>query len=790
MTDLTQLSLFEVLIKDMYKEPLLNYLATVKNVQIKDLGIKKEKKEQEISISEKIKKLRTNLISLYNKLEIEEINLEPEKKIEFRVTSLYNLIGYISDEVEYYENRLAELNEYQTNSQIELENLKILRGCYKFLEKYGITRENLQIFKFFRFKVFTTFSKNIPNLELALDTLSFPTIYQTEDIGEDNVTFFLIYPTDQEEAIFKELKLLHTNEISLLKKYITNQGINFTRLGKEIDLISKNISRLQNEKKSIRDNNLLKFFAFKETLENIEIFNWSERQFLKTSSNNSILTFYIPSIYTKQVREELSRIFEDKIKIDIIEITKKVMRVEEESKKEPKEIHEIDQREHDVVERFVNPKNLKNEAPTIVKHKSKFISHFEILTKLYGVPAYAEIDPTIFVAISFPILFGIMFGDIGQGLALLIVGLIGARIYKHKKETRYHFSYIIAYCGIGAIVAGLGYGEWFGGHEIFGFQLTPLLINPLDNIFLIFIFALFVGIIQICLGWFIQFLNYWKQHKRYLAVTDSLFKIWILISAGLLTRILFFSFSIDIFAWIAPPYPIVWYLGIPIILLLISKPLGRYMGISYLKHESYKSLMTEGTMEAFELVLSTLSNVASYARLLALEMAHIGLMLTFTELIALITEPEYLPNLIFGGILGGVIVGIIGYIVIKHHRKIGFILGILIGIFLGILLGGYQFSVIVALIASNISVIVLEGLLVFIHDLRLHFYEFFSKFYQGSGIEFKSFVMSEEYSRIYFEIREKEDKISEELEKLINPKDKRDLDRARSKVISKFIKET
>ncbi len=790
MTDLTQLSLFEVLINDKYKESLLNYLATIKNVQIRELEIKKERKEEEISTIEKIKTLRTNLISLFNKLEIEEINLEQEKKVEFRVTSLYNLIGYLSDEVKYYDNRLAELNEYQTNAQIELENLKILRGCYKFLERYEINREKLQIFNFFHFKVFTTFSKNIPNLELTIDTLPFPTIYQKEDLGDDNVVFFLIYPANQEETIFKEFKILHTNEISLLKKYITNQGINFKRLEKEIDLISKNISRLQSEKDSIRDNNLLKFFAFKETLENIEIYNWSERQFLKTSSSNSLLTFYIPSTYTKQVREELSRIFQDKIKMDIIEITKKVIRIEEESKRESEEVHEIDQRELDVAERFVDTKDLKNKAPTIMKHKSKFVGHFEFLTKLYGVPTYSEIDPTIFVAISFPILFGIMFGDIGQGLALLIVGLVGAKLYKNKKETRYHFSYIIAYCGIGAIVAGLAYGEWFGGHEIFGFHLTPLLLNPLDNIFLIFIFALFVGIIQICLGWFIQFINYWKLGKKYLAVTDSLFKIWILVGAGFLTRILFFEFSVDIFGWLAPPYPIIWYLGIPIIALLISKPIGRMIGVSYLKHESYKSLMTEGTMEAFELVLSSLSNVASYARLLALEMAHIGLMLTFTDLIALITKPELLTDQILGVIVGGLIVGIVGFILIRRYKFLGLLLGAILGVILGYFFGGYQITVTVALIASNITVMALEGLLVFIHDLRLHFYEFFSKFYQGSGIEFKSFMISEEYSKIFFEVKEKEDKISEELEKLINPQDKKDLDKARSEVISKFIKET
>ena len=203
------------------------------------------------------------------------------------------------------------------------------------------------------------------------------------------------------------------------------------------------------------------------------------------------------------------------------------------------------------------------------------------------------------------------------------------------------------------------------------------------------------------MGWFIQFLNYWKLGKRYLAVTDSLFKIWILIGAGFLTRILFFEFNVDIFGWLTPPYPIIWYLGIPIIALLISKPLGRMLGISYLKHESYKSLMTEGTMEAFELVLSSLSNVASYARLLALEMAHIGLMLTFTDLIALITEPELTINLILGVIVGGIIVGIVGYIAIKRYRFLGLLLGMILGVILGYYLGGYQLTVTVALIAKD-----------------------------------------------------------------------------------------
>ena len=72
---------------------------------------------------------------------------------------------------------------------------------------------------------------------------------------------------------------------------------------------------------------------------------------------------------------------------------------------------------------------LKNEVaesadpPTKISH-NRFVKPFEELTKLYGLPHYDELDPTPFMAITFPIIFGLMFGDIGHGLILLVGGLI------------------------------------------------------------------------------------------------------------------------------------------------------------------------------------------------------------------------------------------------------------------------------------------------------------------------------------------------------------------------------
>ena len=352
---------------------------------------------------------------------------------------------------------------------------------------------------------------------------------------------------------------------------------------------------------------------------------------------------------------------------------------------------------------------------------------------MYGIPAYSEIDPTPFLAFTFPLLFGIMFGDIGHGIVLVISGLIGALIFRKKKSKDFlNFCWIIFYCGWGAILMGSLYGEFFGMQEIdlFGILIIPLepviipvlnitLHNPIDNIITVFLFAVLIGVIHINLGWFVQFLNYWKQSRKYLAVTDSLIKI-LLLTGG---AVLIFTYQFNINLWLAPPYPILLPL-IPGLLLIILKPLGKIFGLSYMKHETYGGLVGEGSMETFETVLSIVSNVASYIRLLALALAHISLMIAIQAMIGINTG-----------------VGI-----------------------------GFEIVRIIGLIFGNLVVILLEGLLVFLNALRLHFYEFFFKFYQGSGTQFFPFFLNTNYSIIIFKEIAEKDVISEEIKKEIELK--------------------
>ena len=76
------------------------------------------------------------------------------------------------------------------------------------------------------------------------------------------------------------------------------------------------------------------------------------------------------------------------------------------------------------------------------------IRPFESITKLYGTPDYSEVDPTPILALTFPILFGLMFGDIGHGIVLILAGLLGGLVFSKRRGNIKNFSWIIFFCGI------------------------------------------------------------------------------------------------------------------------------------------------------------------------------------------------------------------------------------------------------------------------------------------------------------------------------------------------------
>jgi len=246
--------LVKTAINQNIKDQLIIELSSLNLVHIKTKSEPKIKEESEKKDpwSEKIKILRKNLNTLLKRLNISEIillELKPDKfeKVEFTAKDLPELLNHIFEEIDFYINRVNELQSYITKSTIELENLTMLKACYKHLEKINLTKDSLVGINQFEFRIFTTFSKNLNNVKNIFDFTEFPNFYKTFEISRDRIGFYIIYPKDNENEFNGMIRIIHSEEVPIVQKYLTETGVNHTRIDKEINFIEKMILRYSKE---------------------------------------------------------------------------------------------------------------------------------------------------------------------------------------------------------------------------------------------------------------------------------------------------------------------------------------------------------------------------------------------------------------------------------------------------------------------------------------------------------------------------------------------------------------
>jgi len=264
-----------------------------------------------------------------------------------------------------------------------------------------------------------------------------------------------------------------------------------------------------------------------------------------------------------------------------------------------------------------SPKDMdipKEDIPVKLKHTA-FFKPFEILINSYGIPRYGSIDPTIFVAISFLLMFGAMFGDVGHGLAL---GLVSIFLRRSRNEKVKQASALILYCGISSIIFGVLYGSFFG------IEFPSLWVKPMDNILGIFKSSILFGVALISLGILINVINALRDRDYVKAVFDKAGLIGGVIywsGIGIITKI-FVSKSAPSLAFI-----ILIFLGV---MILLIKPVVEF----FLKKEKASLFvgLAEAVVDILEIGMGYLANTISFIRVAAFSLAHVGLFLAIFEL--------------------------------------------------------------------------------------------------------------------------------------------------------------
>lgn len=295
--------------------------------------------------------------------------------------------------------------------------------------------------------------------------------------------------------------------------------------------------------------------------------------------------------------------------------------------------------------------SVDQDPPTRLKN-NKVFRPFEFLVNMYGAPNYDEIDPTPFFAITYLLLYGLMFGDLGQGLVFIAIGFWLAK--KNKV-----FGGLIKRIGLSASFFGLMYGSFFGREDL----IPALLIKPFDNIMTVLIASVAFGVGLMVISYLIGIYNkVSKQHN----IEEGIFGKEGL--AGLMMMLSFIIIVLNIVNKSPIPMPVgIIILIASIIMMVFKQPIVRRIeGKKRLYDQGKGDYYVESSFSIIEALLSVFSNLVSFTRVGAFAINHVGLYMAF----------EVMAKLAGGGILGTIILILGNALIIGLEGMIVFIQGL------------------------------------------------------------------------------------------------------------------
>ena len=333
---------------------------------------------------------------------------------------------------------------------------------------------------------------------------------------------------------------------------------------------------------------------------------------------------------------------------------------------------------------------------------NRWLRPIQMLVTTYGRPSYGELDPTWLMAITFPLLFGAMFGDLGQGLVLLLAGILIDRgiILKGMQSL----GLLIAYCGASAAIFGFLYGSifLFEGHlieEYLGFHFEAPWISPINEILPVLSLAIDTGIVLLLISFLLgMFNNIRARDWPHLVFghTGIVMFIFYIAFLALLGSFLGTTAIAPKVAVAVASIPLPWTLIAIVfgLLVMFSEAFRSWMEghrpIEGSGVGGFVMFLVQSFMNLFESLITLLSNTLSFVRVGAFAVAHGGLSLAILSLAG--EEPD-----------------------------LGFWITIIIG---------------------NLFIIGFEGLIVGIQTMRLHYYEILGKFFHGGGLRFEPLTLT------------------------------------------------
>lgn len=328
-----------------------------------------------------------------------------------------------------------------------------------------------------------------------------------------------------------------------------------------------------------------------------------------------------------------------------------------------------------------------DEVPPTATNNNKFVKQFETITNMYSVPKHNEIDPNPVMSVWYWILFGIMMGDMGYGL-MMIVGLGLFIKIKKPKGSFGQLVHILYYSGYTSLIAGFIYGSMFG-FEVDIIKWIGSLFDQnwhsfilMDNIMPMLILSVGIGVLHLTSGLVLKVKLALKHNDLLTALADGVSWISILLGG-----------SFAILAMMVLKLDWLMYVGLGFVgigLLLIITLAGREKKGAFGK--------VTGALGGLYGAADYLSDLLSYSRILALALSSAVIASTMNTLAELVQGNWF-----------GIIMSVFIYVI------------------------GHVFNFVMGLLSA------------YVHDSRLQYIEFFGKFYEGGGYEFKPLSFDTKY---------------------------------------------
>ena len=601
------------------------------------------------------------------------------KKKKYEIDEIENMINDLEKTPDII-SKVATMLKENADNNYSLEEYRTLKDTLKVANKLNIDLSNFGLMNHFYTNLFVIDSSDYGEIERTLENIP---IFKYDLESKEKLAIIIISDSDDSVKILKVMRALNSNPFSIPKGFpqIPSEAYSLAEskikeLSDKQKLISKEISAITHK---IRGEILALYentFVVKEVLETLRKPGGTK--------NFAVIQGFIPKKMEKKFKQ----------------ITNQWTSITEEI-----EVQEISS---DTPVHLDNP---------------KWVKTFEVITDSQGIPKRGEFDPTWMIALMWPIFYGLMFADLGHGLLLMGLGLL----FKFKGQGNLsRWGTLLAISGGAGALAGVFQGEAFGFH-LEHFAVFESLLHeggPLhsidwligiisvseltfEQVIMILKVSIFLGVIHLGWAFILRIHNYWRTGDKDAMIFEAIPNLfmWLGVFAVMMGAIgsgydvmnMYSKIHTEAVPWITVivgDWAVVWLVvRIAVIIIIAAMAMMIVGGLKHnKKHPDAGGDMVSVIMEVFlGKSIECLAHTISYARIGIMLLVHAALLLTVN----------------------------------KAYESLG---------------GLNSPTALVLIIGGQIGIMMIEGLIVYIQSLRLHLYEFFTKWYNGGSQPFKQLV--------------------------------------------------